>query len=70
MSTYFTVVLYEFKPADISITLLDEADQPLAIWNVVQAYPLKWAMSDLKSSENALVIETIELAYQYFERKM
>src|SRR6185295_16714223 len=51
MSTYFTVVLYEFKPADISITLLDEADQPLAIWNVVQAYPLKWAMSDLKSSE-------------------
>src|SRR6476620_11792757 len=26
MSTYFTVVLYEFKPADISITLLDEAD--------------------------------------------
>jgi len=70
MSTYFTVALYEFKPADISITLLDEADQPLAIWNVVQAYPLKWAMSDLKSSENALVIETIELAYQYFERKM
>jgi len=70
MSTYFTVILYEFKPADISITLLDEADQPLAIWNVVQAYPLKWAMSDLKSSENALVIETIELAYQYFERKM
>jgi phage tail-like protein len=70
MSTYFTVVLYEFKPADISITLLDEADQPLAIWNVVQAYPLKWAMSDFKSSDNALVIETIELAYQYFERKM
>lgn len=70
MSTYFTVPLYEFKPADISITLLDEADQPLAIWNVVQAYPLKWAMSDLKSSDNALVIETLELAYQYFERKM
>ena len=70
MSTYFTVVIYDFKPADITITLLDEADQPVAIWNVVQAYPLKWSMSDLKSSENAVVIETMELAYQYFERKM
>lgn len=70
MSTYFTVVIYDFKPADITITLLDEADQPVAIWNVVQAYPLKWSMSDLKSTENAIVIETMELAYQYFERKM
>lgn len=70
MSTYFTVVLYEFKPADIMITLLDEADQPAAIWNIVQAYPLKWAVSDLKASDNSIVVETIELAYQYFERKM
>ena len=70
ISTYFTVVVYDFKPADISITLLDEADQPVAIWNVVQAYPLKWSMSDLRSTENAVVIETMELAYQYFERKM
>ena len=70
MNTYFIVAVYDFKPADITITLLDEADQPVAIWNVVQAYPLKWSMSDLRSSENAVVIETMELAYQYFERKM
>ena len=70
MSTYFTVVLYEFKPADIMITLLDEAGQPAAIWNIVQAYPLKWSVSDLKASDNSIVVESIELAYQYFERKM
>ena len=70
MSTFFTVVVYDFKPADIMITLLDEADEPVAIWNVVQAYPLKWAVSDFKSTENTVVVETIELAYQYFERKM
>jgi phage tail-like protein len=70
MNTYFIVAVYDFKPADITITLLDEADQPVAVWNVVQAYPLKWSMSDLRSSENAVVIETMELAYQYFERKM
>jgi phage tail-like protein len=69
MNTFFTVVVYDFKPADIMITLLDEADQPVAIWNVVQAYPLKWSVSDFKSTENTVVVETIELAYQYFERK-
>ena len=70
MNTYFIVAVYDFKPADITITLLDEADQPVAVWNVVQAYPLKWSMSDLRSSDNAVVIESMELAYQYFERKM
>lgn len=70
MNTYFDVFTFDFKPADITITLLDEADKPVAVWNVVQAYPLKWTMSDLKSTENAIVIETMELAYQYFERTM
>src|SRR3954471_6904095 len=27
MSTYFTVIVYDFKPADIMITLLDEAGE-------------------------------------------
>jgi phage tail-like protein len=68
MNTFFTVVVYDFKPADILITLLDEAGQPVAVWNVVQAYPLKWSVSDFKATENTVVVETIELAYQYFER--
>jgi phage tail-like protein len=70
MYTYFTVALYEFQPADMVITLMDESDQPTAIWNIVQAYPLKWSCSDLKAADNAIVVETMELAYQYFERKM
>lgn len=70
MNTFFTVVVYDFKPADILITLLDEADQPVAIWNVKQAYPLKWSISDFKATENTIVVESIELAYQYFERKL
>jgi phage tail-like protein len=50
--------------------LLNEADEPVAIWNVVQAYPLNWSVSDLKATENSVVVETIVLAYQYFERKL
>ncbi len=69
-NTFFTVVIYDFQPSDILITLMDEAGQPYAVWNVVQAYPLKWTTSDFKSTDNSIVVETIELAYQYFERKM
>ena len=70
MSTWFTVPVYDFKPKDVMITLMDEAGQPAAIWNVVQAYPLKWSVSDFKATDNAIAIESMELAYQYFERKL
>ncbi|MBO9618702.1 MAG: phage tail protein [Niabella sp.] len=71
-SAYFLAIdpSSDFKPSDILITLLDESDQPVAIWNVVQAYPLKWSVSDLRANDNAVLVETIELAYQYFERKL
>jgi phage tail-like protein len=70
INTYFTVVIYDFKPADIMVTLLDEAGEPVAVWNVVQAYPLKWSVSDFRASDNSIAVESIELAYQYFERKI
>jgi phage tail-like protein len=58
-----------FQPVDIIITLMDEGGKAVATWNVVQAYPVKWSMSDLRATENAVVVETIELVYQYFERQ-
>ncbi|SHM57022.1 conserved hypothetical phage tail region protein [Chitinophaga jiangningensis] len=70
MNTYFTVVIYDFKPADIVVTLMDEAGEPAAVWNIVQAYPVSWKTSDFRATENSIVIETLEMAYQYFERKM
>jgi phage tail-like protein len=57
---------YDIQPKDISIQLLNEAHQPLLTWNVVKAYPTKWAVSDLNASNNAVVIETLQLFYQYF----
>lgn len=69
MTTFFTVpVLHDFQPADLVITLLDETGGDIAAWNVVQAYPVKWAAADFKATDNAVAVETIELAYQYFER--
>lgn len=53
-------------PKDVLITLYNAEHMPTMMWHFVKAYPVKWSMSDLKSQENALLIETIELAYRYY----
>jgi phage tail-like protein len=57
---------YVIEPRSIFIKLLNEAHEPLMTWNVVGAYPTKWAVSDLGASNNAVVIESLQLFYQYF----
>ena len=54
---------------DVSVSLVDASGNILAMWTFYKAYPIKYSVLDLKSQENAIVIETIELAYTYFERK-
>lgn len=55
------------KTKNLSVVLLNENSQPSMQWNFNKAYPVKWAVTDLKSQDNSLLIETIELAYQYYE---
>jgi phage tail-like protein len=59
---------FTFKPVDINVELLNEKSNTMTSWNFKQAYPVKWVISDFKAQENSLVVETIELAYQYFTR--
>jgi len=59
---------FSFSPATIIVKLLDKDHQPLQSWSFIKAWPVKWSISDFKATENAVVIETIELAYQYFRR--
>ncbi len=53
-------------PHDVNVTLLNESHQPLMTWHLVGAYPVKWAVSDLSATANAYVVESLQLAYQYF----
>lgn len=57
---------FDFLPVDIVVKLLNEKHEPLLSWNVVHAYPVKWSISDFNAEENKLVIETLELNYNYF----
>lgn len=65
---------YHFKPIDLTISLLVKDvgslisgnGKPIKTWNITHAYPVKWTVTDFNSEENKLVIETLELSYNYF----
>jgi phage tail-like protein len=57
---------FDIQPKNVDVTLLNEEHQPLLTWHLVNAYPTKWAASDLNSTANAVVVETLQLFYQYF----
>lgn len=51
---------------NLLLSLLDPTGVASMSWSFTNAYPVKWAVADLKSQESSILIETIELAYQYF----
>lgn len=57
----------KIETSDVSLNLLDANGLVARSWTFHNAYPIKYSISELNSMENALVIETIELAYTYFE---
>lgn len=57
---------FDIQPKNIDVTLLNEEHTPLLTWHVINAYPTKWAVSDLNATNNAVVVETLQCAYQYF----
>lgn len=56
------------KTKTVLVSLLDKNGIVSVMWTFYNAYPVKYSVSDLNSQKNALVIESIELAYAYFER--
>lgn len=59
----------EFQPANVNVTLLNEKHESIKRWEVIDAWPKKWSVSDLNAQENSVVIETLDLAYKYFNLK-
>lgn len=54
------------RPATVWVTLLNQAHEPLQTYTVVGAWPKKWVISDFSAESSEIVVETLELAYQYF----
>jgi len=60
----------ELLTATIIISLLNEKHEPLKVWEVIDAWPKKWSVSDFNAQENSIVVETIDLSYKYFKVKL
>jgi phage tail-like protein len=55
------------KPLTIIVALLNEKKEPLIAYRFINAYPLKWSISNFNAETSSVVIETLELYYQYFK---
>jgi phage tail-like protein len=58
-----TVSLNTIERRDVTVTLMNEAHEPVMVWKIKNAWPTKIASTDLKSDGNEIAIESIELAH-------
>jgi phage tail-like protein len=49
---------------DITISLLNEEHEPVITWKVKNAWPSKIQPTDLKSDDNSIAIETMEIVHE------
>jgi phage tail-like protein len=54
------------QPYNVTLSLVDANDLTIMQWTFHNAYPVKYAVSDLNSQKSGIVIESLELAYSYF----
>lgn len=59
-----TVKLNTIERRDITISLLNENHEPVVVWKIKSAWPVKIQSPDLKSDANEAAIESIEVAHE------
>ncbi len=52
----------------VTIISIDEEGNDSATWQVVQAWPMKYSVSDFKGTGNEVLIETLEIAHEGMTR--
>ena len=62
-----TVKLNTVERRDLVISLLNEEHQPVMVWKVHNAFPVKLEGPGLKASANEVAIESIEIAHEGLE---
>ncbi|MCH5716192.1 phage tail protein [Niabella hibiscisoli] len=59
-----TVQMTKIERRDITISLLNENHEPVMVWKIKNAFPVKVQSTDLKADGNEVAIETLELAHE------
>ena len=64
---FSNITLKRVERRDLTISLLDEAHNPVMTWRALNAFPVKVEGPQLKASGNEVAIEAIELAHEGLE---
>ena len=59
---------FSFTPATVTLNLLSGDGSILSTWSFSNAYPVALKVSDFKAQDNSIVVETLELAFDYFQQ--
>jgi len=59
-----TVALNKIERRDITISLLNEAHQPVVVWKIKNAWPTKVTSTDLNASGNETAIESLVITHE------
>ncbi len=59
-----SVQLNTIERRNLVISLLNEKHEPVIVWKVKNAWPLKVTTTDLKSEGNEVALESLELAHE------
>jgi phage tail-like protein len=62
-----TIKLNTVDRRTLIVSLLNEEHQPVMVWKVMNAFPVKVEGPQLKASGNEVAIESIELAHEGLE---
>ena len=59
-----TISLNAVERRDLTITLLNEKHEPVVVWKVKNAFPVKVQSTDLKADGSEVAIEQLDLAHE------
>ena len=55
---------------NITITLLDQADNPVWLWKLSNAFPCRWSGPNLAAESTDVATETLEICYEDLESSL
>lgn len=61
---YNLIKMNTYKRSTILISLLDESNAVAMSWKLLNAFPTKMTVSDMKADANEIAVETMELAHE------
>jgi phage tail-like protein len=57
---------FTFQPTTVLVHLLNDSHEPLITWTLTHTWPKKWSTGDMNAAEGAVLVETLELSYNFF----